>query len=96
MAVILEQAGAIHSRPLNQQDTVLCCDWVLAHCPRSSRGRIGQGNVRIAIATRAAAQGRIDRAFAEGLTAADDWALMSVRFLLEDPRERMLFKLTWC
>lgn len=95
MQLVLEQAGAIHSRPLNQHDTVACCDWVLSQCPRSSRGRIGRGNLRIAILMRSAAQGRIDKALAEGLTPADDWALMSVRFMLEDPKERMLFKLTW-
>lgn len=92
---ILAQAGAIFSRPLNQHDTVACCNWVLENCVRSSRGTIGRGNVRIALKTRHVAQSTIDQAFADGLTPKDDWVLHRVRFMLEDSKERMLFKLTW-
>lgn len=91
-----KDAGFIQSRPLSQHDTVECCNWVLANCPRSLATRMGQSSQSIAHHTRFIAEERIKKAFAEGLTREDDWAVSPIRFVLEDRSERALFKLTWC
>jgi hypothetical protein len=89
------EAGYIPSRMLSQRDTVECCRWVLENCPRSLRSSIGRRTANIARQHMEIAQRTVANAVAQGLAPEDDWALQHMWFVIEDPRERMLFKLAW-
>lgn len=84
--------GFVVSRLLDQQELACCCEWVLQRCHRSLRGAVGRRNRRIAQATIRLVQENVSTALAVGSNA---YALNHVRFVLENPQERMLFKLTW-
>lgn len=88
------EAGFIRSRPLSQRDVVACCDWVIAHCPRSIRARPALA-YSVAVTERGEAARRIAYAVAQGRSMDEDYAITPLRFVLEDAKERTLFKLTW-
>jgi hypothetical protein len=95
MRQMMDEMGFIVTRYLNQHDTVECYHWVAANCPRSLRTPNGRRSLRILESMSEIAESNIASALANGLTREDDWAGMPIRIVIEDPRERMLFKLAW-